>query len=210
MKHLFLPLFLMIFSEQILALSDAAVHRLSQQQKRVMAHTTWHPDCPVALDDLRMLSVPYWGTDKRYHLGHLVVHKDVVSSLSGIFVKLAQRHFPIAHMAPMYVYKGDDILSMSANNTSAFNCRLMTGSASKYSVHSDGKAIDINPLWNPYVSKNVVLPIQAKAYQNRHLKRPGIIHERGLVHRLFIGDGWSWGGAWHSLKDYQHFEYLRS
>ncbi len=55
-------------------------------------------------------------------------------------------------------YRGDDDRSMAANNTSAFNCWEVTGQPGVWSEHSYGRAIDINPVQNPYVLDWTVLP----------------------------------------------------
>jgi hypothetical protein len=93
---------------------------------------------------------------------------------------------------------------MSANNTSAFNCRTVTGGDS-YSEHSYGRAIDINPLVNPYVKGSTVLPPEGSQYADRSLDAPGMIHSGDEVVTAFAARGWVWGGTWSSLKDYQHF-----
>ena len=90
------------------------------------------------------------------------------------------------------------------NNTGAFACRPTTG-ASSYSQHAYGLAVDVNPFQNPYLSDDVVLPELASSYLERGLRRPGMIHPVGPVVRAFDSIGWGWGGAWRSLKDYQHF-----
>ena len=104
-------------------------------------------------------------------------------------------------------YNADDERSMSANNTSAFNCRNIANT-SRWSKHSYGKAIDINPVQNPCVIKTKVYPQidAAKPYKARILKHPAMIKKGDLVYRLFKQNGWNWGGDWKSLKDYQHFE----
>ena len=48
-------------------------------------------------------------------------------------------------------YGADDHRSMNADNTSAFNCRFVAGT-SRWSQHAYGRAIDLNPIENPYVS----------------------------------------------------------
>ena len=96
---------------------------------------------------------------------------------------------------------------MAANNTSAFNCRPKTGATSGFSVHSYGKAIDINTVQNPYVKGTVVQPPAGKAYLNRARVRPGMIRHGDRVWRVFTKQGFTWGGDWKSLKDYQHFEF---
>jgi hypothetical protein len=107
-------------------------------------------------------------------------------------------------MEPVDVYDGDDNRSMAANNTSAFNCRAVTGGSS-WSEHSYGTAIDINPLRNPYVRGGTVLPPEGSAYADRGLDEPGMIHAGDEVVETFGAHGWIWGGTWDSTKDYQHF-----
>jgi hypothetical protein len=101
-------------------------------------------------------------------------------------------------------YGSNDKRSMAADNTSAFNCRRVEGSTS-WSEHAYGLAIDINPLENPYLRVGQVLPPAGKAFLDRGRWRRGMIHAGDGVVRAFAAVGWSWGGAWRSLKDYQHF-----
>ena len=107
-------------------------------------------------------------------------------------------------MEPVSLYGGSDDESMAANNTSAFNCRAVTGGSS-WSQHSYGNAIDINPVQNPYVSGSLVLPPEGEAYTDRDPSVPGLIFEPGPLTGAFLRKGWGWGGNWISLKDYQHF-----
>ena len=102
-------------------------------------------------------------------------------------------------------YNNDDDLSMADNNTSAFNFRPITGGGG-WSNHAYGLAIDINPKYNPYVSKNAVYPVNAVSYVNRDEDVEGMIKEGDALFNAFISRGWTWGGDWNSLKDYQHFE----
>ena len=67
------------------------------------------------------------------------------------------------------------------------------------------RAIDINPLENPYIVGKQVLPPAGRAFTDRSLRRTGMIHAGDAVVRAFAAVGWRWGGAWTSLKDYQHF-----
>lgn len=184
-------------------------------KERMIKGKTWHQGCPVALEDLRYLQIPYWGFDQRVHHGELIVHKSVASEVIAIFKQLYNLHYPIKQMRLASDYNGNDDLSMKANNTSAFNCRLMTGSLNKWSKHSFGKAIDINPLQNPYIAKKgrVVLPKEGQNYiGNKRKHSPNsvaskaIILEDDPIVELFNYYGWKWGGSWRTLKDYQHFE----
>ena len=104
-------------------------------------------------------------------------------------------------------YKGSDFNSIEADNTSAFNCRAITGNAKKWSNHAYGIAIDINPIENPYISKSGRIA-HKKSYKYRERKSlKGVILKDDNVERLFKKYGWKWGGDWITIKDYQHFEY---
>ena len=59
----------------------------------------------------------------------------------------------------MEAYGSDDGRSMAANNTSAYNCRRTTGGTG-WSEHAYGRALDLNPVQNPYVRRTTVLPAQ--------------------------------------------------
>ncbi len=102
-------------------------------------------------------------------------------------------------------YGGSDDRSMAADNTSAFNCRLRTGSTTVLSPHSYGRALDINPVENPYVRGSTVLPPAGRPYTDRSLRVPGVLHAGDPVVGAFAAVRWPWGGNWTSLKDYQHF-----
>jgi D-alanyl-D-alanine carboxypeptidase len=172
-----------------------------------MTGVSWHEGCPVAIADLRLLELTFWGFDGYRHRGELVVHEDVAASVVDAFHTLYTAHFPINKMRRVDYYGGSDDASMADDNTSAFNCRPKTGSTSGFSVHSYGKAIDINTVENPYVKGSTVLPAAGAAYLDRTDVRPGMIVHGDLVWSAFIAHGFQWGGDWTSLKDYQHFEF---
>lgn len=146
----------------------------------------------------------HWNYAGSVSTGKLVVAADLANQVVDIFRDLYDARFPIERMRLVDEYDGDDDLSMAANNTSAFNCRPVTGGSS-YSEHSYGRAIDINPVMNPYVKGSTVLPPAGSAYLNRNLDAPGMIHASDEVVQAFASRGWIWGGTWSSLKDYQHF-----
>lgn len=89
--------------------------------------------------------------------------------------------------------------------TSGFNCRLATGSSSTWSQHAYGLAIDINPVQNPYVNGDVVVPARGRRFLDRSLDEPGMIHADDVVVQAFADIGWEWGGDYTSIKDYMHF-----
>lgn len=165
---------------------------------------SWSPGCPVSVEDLRILTLSHWGYDGKVRNGKLVVAATQVGAMTTVFQILYDARFPIERMELIEEYGGDDNASMAANNTSAFNCRPVTGGSS-YSEHSYGHAIDINPLVNPYVKGSTVLPPGGAPYTDRSQDATGMIHAGDEVVTAFSGVGWVWGGTWTSLKDYQHF-----
>jgi D-alanyl-D-alanine carboxypeptidase len=171
-----------------------------------MRQTTWHAGCPVAPEDLRQLTLSYVDFGGAARTGTLVVHKDLAGEVARIFRKLFERGFPIERMTPIEEYNGDDDASMAADNTSAFNCRDATGKPGVFSNHSWGRAIDINPLVNPYVKGGKVLPPAGRAYLDRTKSYKGGIRKDSFIVREFEKAGWTWGGRWPDRQDYQHFE----
>jgi hypothetical protein len=167
--------------------------------------TTWHPGCPVPLEDLRLLELTYWDFHARPQTGLLIVNRELAADVLAIFRKLFEHGFLIERMEPVEEYGGNDNRSMDANNTSAFNCRDVTGQPGKFSNHSWGRAIDINPLTNPMILKGKSLPPAGEAYRDRTLAWPGSILDDSFIVKLFKSYGWTWGGEWKS-PDYQHFE----
>lgn len=187
-------------------LHASSVELLPDEIQQQMLKSSWHKGCPVALSDLVLVTVDYWGFDDAKHQGELVVHKSLGAEVKSIFDRLYQQRFPIERIERVDDYNGDDAMLMKKNITSAFNCRLVTGQPGIYSQHSYGRAIDINPLINPYVNKDRVLPIEGKIHVNRNQPAKGKITQDSLVYKLFIDNGWDWGGSWPDLQDYQHFE----
>ena len=132
-----------------------------------------------------------------------MVAASVADGVVAIFRTLYGIDYPIASLRFVDDFGGDDDASMAANNTSAFNCRPVTGGGG-FSEHSYGTAIDLNPVQNPYVSGRLVLPEQGRAYLARS-PAPGVILAGDAVVTAFADHGWSWGGAWSGPIDYQHF-----
>ena len=171
-----------------------------------MQKNTWQPGCPVPLKDLKYLSLTFYGFDHKSHIGKLIVNKELADEVIEIFKELYEKKFPIEKMQLMDDFKGNDDEAMSENNTSAFNCRPVTGKPGVFSLHSYGRAIDINTKLNPYIKGNVILPKNGRPYADRTKRIPGKIILGDPIYKLFTEKGWVWGGSWVSLKDYQHFE----
>jgi len=174
-----------------------------------MDPASWPKGYPVPISDLVYLKLRFWGFDDKEHIGELVVSKNVAKDVLEIFTELYKEKFPIEKMELIYKYKNDDDASMIDNNTSAFNCRAVTGKPGTFSQHSYGVAIDINPKINPYIkeSKNLILPENGKMFLDRSIPAKGKITNVSHIYKLFIDKGWEWGGDWKKdVKDYQHFE----
>jgi len=180
------------------------IERVDAAQAKRMAGVSWRKGCPVPLRDLRLLTMTHWGFDRRVRTGRLIVHRDVAGDLVGVFLRLYEAGYPIRRMRQVDAYGGSDFRSIEADNTSAFNCRYVDGTT-RWSEHAYGRAIDVNPIENPYVSGGRSSHRASAAYVDRSPRRPGMAHEGGVLVRAFERIGWGWGGRWTSVKDYQHF-----
>ncbi len=164
----------------------------------------------IALADLRYLRLLYVGFDEQTHVGELIVHASIADTILEIFQTLYENGYQIEKMRLIDDYGGDDHASLLDNNTSAFNYRVVEGSK-KLSRHAYGLAIDINPFYNPYVTYpggvEHISPEGSEPYADREADFPHKIGKDGdLCWQLFSQHGFTWGGDWKSLKDYQHFQ----
>jgi hypothetical protein len=172
-----------------------------------MIGRSWHSGCPVSLSQLRLVTVGYRGFDGRAHTGAIVVNADVARAVVTVFHRLYDAHFPIRRMEPVDAYGGSDFRSIEADNTSSFNCRPATGST-HWSNHAYGRAIDVDPIENPYISGGKTSHPASVPYLNRSRVRPGMAVADGVLVRAFAAVGWGWGGSWSgSTQDTQHFSY---
>jgi hypothetical protein len=127
------------------------ISRIEGALAKWMTGSSWRPGCPVHLRDLRVLHLSYYRFDGKVRVGRLIVHADVARDLVGVFRTLYRARFPIRRLVPVDAYGASDFRSIEADNTSAFNCRYVEGT-SRWSEHAYGRAIDVNPIENPYVS----------------------------------------------------------
>lgn len=163
----------------------------------------------IPLQDLRYVKIRYLDFDGKTQNGELICNQKIAQDLVEIFSELYDRQYPLASVRLVDDFGGDDLASMEADNTSCFNFREVTasgGRSHKLSLHAYGLAVDLNPLYNPYVKKGKILPQSAKPYANRKNANPYRIDHEDLAYQLFTSHGFTWGGDWKSLKDYQHFE----
>lgn len=155
------------------------------------------------LDSIVLLDVEYYSTDKKIHQGQILVHKVVLDDVKYFFQMLMEEKFPLKQVIPIVKYKWDDDASMSANNSSAFNYRFIAGTT-RLSNHSFGKALDINPFFNPviYTDPPKTSPKGAKYIPGN----PGVFSADGRIVTEMKKRGWRWGGDWTTLKDNHHFD----
>lgn len=155
--------------------------------------------------DFRYVHVLHIGADGNVHGGELIVNKKIAEDITDIFIKLYEAGYRIEKIKLIDEYNGDDDLSVQDNNTSSFNFRFVAGSK-HLSKHSLGMAIDINPLYNPYIVNGKVADWGAP-YTDRTKDFPYKMTKDDLCVKLFKQHGFKWGGdCWKNTLDYQHFE----
>lgn len=164
----------------------------------------------ISYEELRYVHILHYDFDGNLAEGELICNAAIAQDLVEIFHELYRNEYRIEEVKLIDEYDGDDNLSMADNNTSCFNYRNVPGSTS-LSKHALGRAVDVNPLYNPYITYNEdgsenILPENATDYADRSKKFPYKIDEDDLCYKLFTEHGFVWGGNWNSCKDYQHFQ----
>ncbi len=201
----------MILSTALLSSFKADISKITPEVKqRMMKGNSWRKGCPVHLNDLRYIRLTYRDFNGRDARGEMIVHKDVASEVTQIFKELYEIGYPIRKMKLVSDYKGSDWQSIEADNTSAFNCRKATGSR-HWSKHSYGKAIDLNSIENPYISRSGHISHKAsqqyrkRVHKNHTAADKAVLLKSDKAVHIFKKYGWKWGGDWSGVKDYQHF-----
>ncbi|MGH2988435.1 MAG: M15 family metallopeptidase [Solirubrobacterales bacterium] len=184
---------------------EARASAIEGDVRRRMTGRSWRDGCPVPLAQLRLVELRHWDFRRDVRSGELVVHEDSVGDITRSMRKVFARGFPIRRMRLVDEYGADDRRSMRADNTSAFNCRFIAGRPGVWSQHAFGRAIDVNPVENPYVSGGSASPRSGRRFADRSRDAKGMIHDGDHVVRSFRSVGWEWGGDWSSARDYQHF-----
>jgi len=206
-----LILTLIMTTSIVMAQTPASISPIDAKIKaRMFKGHSWKASCPVPLFKLRYLRIPYIDFNGMDQLGEMIVHRDVAQDVVEVFAALYESQYPIHKMHLVSDYKGSDWQSIEADNTSAFNCRNATGSK-HWSKHSYGKAIDINSIENPYISRKghishkASLKYRKRVHCKHTLADKAVILKRDEITKLFKRHGWKWGGDWPAVKDYQHF-----
>ena len=175
-----------------------------------MKGRSWPEGCTVRRADLRYLRLSHFDAEKKEHVGEMVCNKAIANDLLEIFRELYRQKYPIQRIRLIDDYEAEDERSMRDNNTSCFCYRTVSGTT-KLSKHATGMAVDINTLYNPYVrtgkdGRRIVEPATATEYVDRRKSFPYKIVKGDLLYRLFLQHGFTWGGSWRTMKDWQHFE----
>lgn len=165
--------------------------------KRMQEGGSYPAGCPVKLSELRYLRVRHWDEKGVERDGELVCNVLIADDLLAIFEELHSVHYPIHSVRLIDDYGADDDASVAANNTSCFCYRVVAGTRT-LSHHARGMAIDINPKDNPMVKAE---KRGGRIPQVRH-----VIDENDACYKAFHRRGFTWGGHWRTLKDYQHFQ----
>jgi hypothetical protein len=160
---------------------------------------------PEVFNDLVGLRVPIWTLERGVGIGIIEIHRDVALDIEEFFEFMVTSRFPVMRARPVAEYEWDDMRSMLANNTSAFNYRKYISKSDgleKISPHSFGRAIDTNPFFNPDMQDGIT-DLKGAVYDP---SRPGTLTAVKAVTLFLKRRGWIWGGDWESHQDYQHFE----
>ena len=170
---------------------------------------SYKKNCPLPLDELRYLHVLHKNLSGETLEGELICNVKIARPLTEIFQKLFAANYPIEKIRLIDFYDADDELSMRDNNSSCFNFRYVSFT-NRISLHGYGLAVDINPLYNPYIKtvdgKKIIAPENSAAFEDRAKNFPYKITEDDLCCKLFAAHGFLWGGnCWDDEKDYQHF-----
>ncbi len=166
----------------------------------------------VNYDMLRYVRLKYIDFDGNEAEGEMVCNAAIAQDVVEIFHELYLQGYQIESIRLIDDYDADDTASMLDNNTSCFCYRTVEGST-HLSNHAYGRAIDLNPFYNPYIvfgkgenGGDYISPEGSEIYVDRTADFPHKIDENDLACRLFKQHGFKWGGDWNTMKDYQHFE----
>jgi hypothetical protein len=194
-------------AEQREPTADPAIRKVPAEQWQAMvAAGMVRPGCPVTKPaQLRRLDIGYVDFAGELQRGHLVVRRDIAASVARIFTALFDERFPIASMQGVENYRGDSNASLADNNTSAYNCRRLDqiNAPVGESPHANGRAVDINPLQNPWKDLRCQCWSPSKRYSAR-TPGPGKIVDGDFVVQLFEDEGWIWQNI--DVPDYMHFD----
>jgi 5-hydroxyisourate hydrolase-like protein (transthyretin family) len=190
--------------------AHVVVTRIPDGVWRQMTGRSWHQGCPIGRADLRLVRVNYWDYQGYRRRGELVASTGAAGPMGAAIAEMYQRKLPIRAMYRVdrfgwgkRSHGGNDYKSMAAGNTSAFNCRDVTGRPGVRSPHSYGRSLDVNTWENPYRSAQGIVPNSwwqphshpRVAWRSRSHPVVQIMARHGLR--------WTYGNG-----DTQHFDYV--
>lgn len=198
-----------VFAEEKISEKGFYVKKIDEEIFARIKGKSFKDDCVLPVEDLRYIHVLHKGFDGKTHEGEIICNVYIAYDVIDIFQKLYAAGYPIEKIRLVDEYNADDETSMRDNNSSAFNFRFISHTT-RVSKHGLGLAVDINPLYNPYVKevdgKKILEPATAEEYTDRTKNFNYKISHEDLCFKLFAEHGFEWGGDWKSVKDYQHFE----
>lgn len=197
-KTVLLVLAMLMIAEMAGAREGFAVKEIPDEvMQRMQRGGSYPKGCPVKRSQLRYLTLRHWNMQGEEKDGELVCNAQIADDMLAIFEELYDAHYPIHSVRLIDDFGADDNASVAANNTSSFCYRTVAGTKT-LSHHARGMAIDINPKDNPLVRparKGGPIPKVAHT-----------ITESDICYKAFRKRGFTWGGHWRTLKDYQHFQ----
>ncbi len=169
---------------------QSRIEPLSGSLRNQLTGRFWRAGCPVPLSDLRLLTVSIYGFDGRVRDGQLIVNRDVAGPLRSVF----RQPWP---------EDGDVSGSFHCREAVPSPCAGGRGTGS-WSQHAYGRAVDLNPIENPYFGCGRVHDPRSRPFVKRTPLRRGMVTP--AVVRAFRSIGWGWGGDWsRGTKDWMHF-----
>lgn len=178
--------------------------KLSDKTIKKITGVTYRPNPDIKLSDLSYLKISYIDFDGNPQVGEMIASKKLSAEILSIFKELFETGYRIEKIRLADEYGGDDDKIMADNNSSCFNYRTIADTDT-VSMHGLGRAIDINPLYNPYIVGEKIMPANAAPYADRSADFLHKIDKNDKCYEIFIRHGWKWGGEWQNSKDYQHF-----
>ena len=183
---------------------SASISPVPAAARARMDGVSWHGDdarCP-RWDALAYLQLDHLAFDGAPARGELVVATAIADRAVALFRRLFALGFPIRRMSLVDDFGASDEASMTADNSIAFNFRVVAGT-DLLSQHALGREIDINPIENPWRRPDRIAPDAGRAFADRRDIRPGMIVRPGPVVAAFDELGFEWGGDWlHAFDDH--------
>lgn len=186
-------------------LTDEYVATIQEVPSDVIKRSSWEEGCPVHINQMSYLTMTYWGFDDQPHTGEMIIHADHAQDVTEVFRKIYDARFPIEEMRVISRAERDGPPTGDHNITSGYTCRQIVGAVERWSQHSMGLAIDVNPFHNPFYRGSELYPELSESYKDRSWERVGMIEESSVVYDAFKEIGWKWGGHWSGREDWMHF-----